>query len=92
MSDGEIAFDYHGYSALGRLEKHHRKVWMHQHSDWTAEMVPVDYDLLSTSDLNQRGMRGPDQYLGDPIERAQRFIRRVDHQAAAERARQLVAT
>jgi hypothetical protein len=91
VSDGQIAFDYHGYSALDRLEKHHRKVWKHQFSDWTAEVEPVDYDLLDTTELNQRNMRGPDQYLGDPIARARNFIQRIDHEASAERARLLAS-
>ena len=92
VSDGQIAFDYHGYSTLDRLESHHWKVWRHQYSDWSAKIERVDYDLLSSSDLNQRNMRGPDQYLGDPVQRARVFIDRVDHKAAAERARRLVSS
>lgn len=90
VSDGEIAFDYHGYSVLDRLQKHHQKVWRHQYSDWAAKLVPVDFDLLAVSELNQRNMRGPDQYFGDPIQRARRFIHRTNHQAAEEQARRLV--
>ncbi|CCV05171.1 conserved hypothetical protein [Mesorhizobium metallidurans STM 2683] len=46
----------------------------------------VDFDLLDTAELNQRKMLGPNQYLYDPIPRARRFIDRVDHTEAAERA------
>lgn len=42
-------------------------------------MVPVNFDLLDTLELNLRKMLGPDQYLHDPIPRAQTFIRRIDH-------------
>lgn len=34
----------------------------------------VDFDFLDTDDLNERKMRGPGRYLGDPIARAYRFI------------------
>lgn len=91
VSDGQIAFDYHGYTVLDRLERHHRKVWKRQYSDWSATIEPVDYNLLSSADLNRRNMRGPDQYFGDPVQRARAFIHRVDHKMAAERARSLAS-
>ena len=89
VSDGQIAFDYHGYSAVDRLKNHHWKVWTHQYSDWDAQIETVDYNLLDTSDLNQRNMRGPDQYAGDPVARAESFIQRINHKVAADRARTL---
>lgn len=92
LSDGQIAFDYHGYSVLNHLAKHHWKVWKHQYQDWDATIEPVDFDLLSTSDLNHRNMRGADQYHGEPIRRAVRFIHRIDHGAASDRARILAAS
>lgn len=89
VSDGEIAFDYHGYSLLKRLKKHHHKVWRHQYPGWDADILPVDFDLLNTGDLNARGMRGPDQYQGDAVLRARNFINRVDHESAVEKVRLL---
>lgn len=89
VSDGLIAFDYHGYSVRRRLEAHHRKVWQAQYVDWAADTLPVDFDLLATPELNARNMRGPDQYLHNPIERARRFLARIDHPKAASRARRL---
>lgn len=91
VSDGEIAFDYHGYSARTRLVRHHRKVWRCQYSGWEAVVVPVDFDLLDETELNQRNMRGPEQYLCNPIERARQFIARIDHAAAPRKARDLAA-
>lgn len=91
VSDGEIAYDYHGYSALSRLEMHHRKVWRSQYADWEGEICPVDFDLLDEAELNPRNMRGPDQYLHDPVHRARMFIQQVDHLAASQKARFLVA-
>ena len=64
MTDGVIAFDYHGYSARERLLGHHRKS-----AGWNCTIEKVDYDLLDTAELNQRQMLGPDQYLYDPVPR-----------------------
>lgn len=89
VSDAEIAFDYHGYSVLDRLKRHHRKVWQLQYPAWEADVLPVDFDLLDTQALNQRNMRGPDQYQGDAVLRAKSYLARIDHVDAATRARQI---
>ena len=47
----------------------------------------VDFALLSTTALNARKMLGPDQYQFDAMGRAQSFVERVSHEAAARRAR-----
>jgi hypothetical protein len=51
---------------------------------------PADFPLLETSELNNRKMLGPDQYFGDPVERARTFIARVNHVGASRRAAALV--
>ena len=66
VTDGTVAFDYHGYSLRARLLAHHKKGWSRHCSGWTCEMVPVNFDLLDTLELNLRKMLGPDQYLHDP--------------------------
>lgn len=78
-TDGQIAFDYHGYSVLERLLAHHRKVSKSRFPEWRADVVRVDFPLLNTNELNARNMRGPDQYYGDPVVRAHRYLDRVDH-------------
>jgi len=89
VTDGVIAFDYHGFSGRDRLLRHHTAAWAHiQPEGWNCAIEPVHFDLLSTGDLNARNMRGPDQYAGDPVSRAQRFIQRMDHHAGFERALQ----
>lgn len=90
VSDGQIAFDYHGYSVQARLEAHHRKVWARQYPAWTAQVVPVEFDLLDTTELNKRNMRGPDQYLGDAVCRARDFLRRIDHETASRKVGNLL--
>ncbi|MCX7303349.1 MAG: hypothetical protein NTV73_03270 [Hyphomicrobiales bacterium] len=87
VTDGVVAFDYHGYSLLERLLAHHRKGRSARNAGWNCEILAVDFGLLHTSELNSRKMLGPDQYLGDPVERARRFIDRIDHQRACHGAR-----
>lgn len=87
VTDGEVAFDYHGYSSRERLLAHHSKGWSRHRPGWGCTIEPVDFDLLDTRDLNQRKMLGPDQYLYDAIPRAQRFVDRIDHSEGIARAR-----
>jgi hypothetical protein len=87
VTNGLIAFDYHGYSSRDRLLEHHKRVWSSQQGGWRCAIERVHFKLLSTADLNMRQMRGPDQYLHDPIPRARRFIEQRDH--ARQRPRRL---
>ena len=87
LSDGVLAFDYHGYCGRANLVAHHRKGWTGLHAGWECTIEPVKFDLLQTSSLNDRKMLGPDQYLHDPIPRARRFLGRIDHITAAATAR-----
>ena len=86
VTNGDIAFDHHGYCALERLLAHHRRCWSTRIEGWDCTVETVDFDLLSTAELNARKMRGPDQHLLDPRPRAQRFIDRVDHGHASAKA------
>lgn len=86
VTDGVLAFDYHGYSLRDRLLAHHRKGWSGRYEGWDCTIESVDFDLLDTADLNRNKMLGPDQYLHDPVPRAERFIARVDHPAASAKA------
>lgn len=83
VTDGKVAFDYHGYSRRDRLLEHHRKGWAAHSPGWDCVIEPVEFDLLDTAELNRRKMLGPDQYLHDAIPRAREFIQRVDHAKAA---------
>ena len=90
VTDGQIAFDYHGYSVLTRLLAHHERVWASRFDGWGCDAVLVDFPLLDTDALNARNMRGPDQYYGDAIERTRRYVERVDHVRQQARARALI--
>jgi hypothetical protein len=86
VTNGVVVFDYHGYSSRDRLLEHHKRVWSSQYDGWLCAIERVDFKLLSTADLNMRQMRGPDQYLHDPIPRARRFIEQRNHPHAAAKA------
>lgn len=79
ITNGVLAFDYHGYTSLNKLIAHYRKGWSNKLLGWDAEMQHVDFSLLDTQSLNERKMLGPNQYLHAPIERAIRFLSRFDH-------------
>jgi hypothetical protein len=91
VTNGSIVFDFHGYSARERLLRHHRLGWSKRYPGWDAEIEKVDYSLLDTAALNARKMLGPDQYVGDPVARAEGFIERVNHPKAARKAECIAA-
>ena len=91
VTDGTIAFDYHGYAVRERLLRHHRRAWSTVYPNWTARVVKVDFPLLDTVPLNARKMLGPDQYLNDPVKRARLFLQRRNHREAAGKAAALAA-
>ncbi|NIZ62070.1 hypothetical protein DL239_13895 [Sedimentitalea sp. CY04] len=86
VTNGVIAFDYHGYSVRQNILIHHKKCWAGEHRGWSYDLETVEFDLLSTQDLNAHRMLGPDQYLHDPIQRAQTFISRIDHASCFAKA------
>jgi hypothetical protein len=86
VTDGVVAFDFHGYSLRERLLRHHARAWSSRYEGWSCAVERVDFDLLSTADLNARKMLGPDQYLHPALPRAQGFIERRDHVRAAAQA------
>ncbi|MDA4847915.1 hypothetical protein [Hoeflea poritis] len=91
VTDGAIAFDFHGYSGRERLLAHHWRGWSKRYPGWNATIKRVDFDLLDTAALNARKMLGPDQYLHDPLQRARGFLSRKDHKLASERAMRTVS-
>lgn len=79
VTDGHIAFDYRGYVARHRLLDWFRHSWGQYLPGWSGTVETVDFDLRDTASLNARKMRGPDQYLHNPIPRARSFIARKHH-------------
>ena len=89
VTEGTIAFDYHGYSLRRRLLDHHHRVWATDHPGWDCDIERVDFPILGAHALNVRKMLGPGQYLDNPIPRARAFILRIDHRRQSQRARAL---
>ena len=87
VTDGLIAFDYHGYSLRERLLAHHRRCWATDYPDWNCDIEIVDFPILGAHALNSRKMLGPGQYLENPIPRAKAFLARIDHRDASDRAK-----
>jgi hypothetical protein len=89
VTDGTVAFDYHGYSLRARLLLHHTNGWAQRYPGvWNCRVERADFDLLDGKALNQIQMLGPTQYLHDPIPRAEAFLHRIDHRQAYLRARE----
>ena len=86
VTDGVIAFDYHGYSRRDRLLAHYIKGWSDRYPGWGYTLEKVGFDLLDTNALNSRKMLGADQYLHNAIPRAHRCIKRIDHEKGTEKA------
>ena len=89
VTDGIVAFDFHGYSLRSRLLHYYRRRRSGRQPHWDADIVHVDFDLLDTASLNRVNHLGPDQYLEDPRPRAERYLARIDHPAAFRQAQKL---
>lgn len=79
LTDGTLCFDYRGYTERSRLLR-----WFAAHQirlapQWSGTIEAVRFDLLDTAALNARKMRGPCQYLHDPVPRARAFIKAMRH-------------
>ncbi|MBT6312483.1 MAG: hypothetical protein HOJ21_04695 [Alphaproteobacteria bacterium] len=87
VTNGDIAFDYRGHVKRERLLRRHTTGWAEQYpGGWNCRLEQSDFDLLDTHALNQRKMRGPDQYFGDPVACAKAFIAKIDHRRNAAKA------
>ena len=74
VTNGQIAFDFHGYSVRERMISRYWAAHRDRYPGWAAEIVKIDFPLLDTAALNARNHLGPDQFFGDPCPRARRFI------------------
>ncbi|KLN59555.1 hypothetical protein WH96_16925 [Kiloniella spongiae] len=79
VTNGSIAFDYHGYSQREKLLTHYWKGWRERYVGWDANIQKIDFPLLETVELNKRKHLGPDQFFDDPIPRARQFISSFQH-------------
>jgi len=89
VTNGQIAFDYHGYSVLERLLAHHNKIWTSEYENWDAELIKINFSLLDIAELNARNMKGPGQYFGDAIARTHQYLDNIDHHQQKGKAKSL---
>jgi hypothetical protein len=77
VTDGETAFDYHGWSSLQNLLDHtHRKAnrWW---PGWSFDLLDIAPDALISEEKSKAlgcHMREPGQFLHDALPRAQAFV------------------
>lgn len=77
VTNGVLAFDFHGYSFRQNLLAKYWRGHQNRHSAWAATIEKITFPLLDTAELNKRKHLGPDQFYDDPRPRARQFIARA---------------
>jgi hypothetical protein len=80
VTNGEIAFDYHGYSRYAQLLDHFTRRARLHYPGWEASVVQVTVSLVNHDEAKTIGLhiREPNQFLHDALPRARRFLARFD--------------
>lgn len=83
VTNGDLAFDYHGYVSCGRLVDHYRRRARRLFPEWEADVVLVTVSLVHREEAKAIGMdiREPTQFFHDALPRAHRYLERFDHRA-----------
>jgi len=81
VTDGYLAFDYHGYVPSGQLLDHFTERARRIFPGWAADLVPVTVSLVNREEARAIGMdiRELTQFLHDASPRAHRYLERFDH-------------
>jgi hypothetical protein len=81
VTNGRLAFDYHGYVPNVRLLDHYTKRARRLFPGWEADLVTVTVSLVNREGAKAIGMdiREPNQFLHDALPRAQYYLERFDH-------------
>ncbi|MEL6682706.1 MAG: hypothetical protein AAFQ09_08670 [Pseudomonadota bacterium] len=84
VTDGQLAFDFHGYSLRANLLAKYWRGHQRLFPVWSADIHKTDFPLLDTKALNKRNHLGPEQFFDDPRPRAKKFIAqaKLPHQLA----------
>jgi hypothetical protein len=79
-TDGETAFDFHGYSRWDKLLAHARRKNGQRMPGWSCTLIELPADVLISEEKSRTydglWLRGPKQYLHDAMPRARAFVRR----------------
>jgi len=83
VTNGDLAFDYHGYVTHDRLVAHFHKRARRLFPGWVADLIPVTVSLVNREEAKTIGMdiREPAQFFHDALPRARRYLERFDHRA-----------
>ena len=86
VTNGDLAFDYHGYVPCGRLVAHYTMRARRLFPGWQADLVPVTVSLINREEAKAIGMdiREPAQFLHDTLPRARHYLERFDHRVVAQ--------
>jgi hypothetical protein len=81
VTNGDLAFDYHGYSSCRHLMDHYIKRARRLFQGWDADLIPVTVSLVNREEARTIGMdiREPAQFLHDALPRARHYLARFDH-------------
>ena len=87
VTDGELAFDYHGYVSCRRLVDHYTRRAQRLFPGWEADLVLVTVSLVNREEAKTIGMdiREPAQFLHDALPRSRRYLERFDHRGIGMR-------
>jgi hypothetical protein len=79
-TDGETAFDFHGYSSWAKLLAHARRKNAQRMPGWNCTLVELPPDVLISEEKSKTydglWLRGPQQYLHDALPRARAYLSR----------------
>ena len=77
VSDGEAAFDYHGWSKLPRLLDHIERKANRWWPGWSFELLDISPEVLISEEKSKAigcHMREPGQFLHNALPRAEAFL------------------
>ena len=80
VSNGEIVFDYHGYSDLQRYLRHTNMKANRWWPGWGGQLIDLPIDVLVSESKSKEydglWLREPQQFLHDAMPRARQFVAR----------------
>jgi len=79
-TDGDLAFDYHGFSRWEHLIFHTARKAERLMPGWSHRLVPLPADVLiseaKSKTIEGLWLRGPEQFLHDALPRARAYLDR----------------
>ena len=80
VTDGEITFDYHGFTTREKLLNHTFKKARLWFPDWDAEIIQLPQSVLinekESKTYDGLWLRQPDQFLYNALPRAEKYLKK----------------